>query len=514
MVSALARFARCVILTVSVTLVSLFPVSNASAASQWFFAEGTVRQGWMVYLTILSLTGPQDVTINFQASTDAGVGIAVPPKHFTAVPANSRITFNLTDWLVTNSVQLPVNISAHLTSTGEARAERPMYFNANPNLGTTINGGTTVVGLPAPSNELYFAEGTVRDGFVQYLCIQNPNPVPSYTTITFQAAKDDGSIVPITPFNVEVPENSRYTFNVSQYVASRGINYPINVSTKISSVHPIVAERPMYFQFNPGPEVGALINGGTSAPGAVAPLTDFYFAEGTVRPGFMEYLTIQNPGSLSANDVTIFFQAADDAGVGVNIPPKHFGGADPAILANSRVTFNVNHYLREKNVPTPVNVAVWVKSDQPLVVERPMYFNANPNLGAVANGGSTVVGASVPLGTQYFAEGTVRPGFVEYLTIANPGGVDSNVTIEFTVQDDAGTAVVVPDPPPQLVQAGRRNTFNVSAYLASQGVNLPVNVAVKMTGTNPVVAERPIYFRFDPGIGSFVNGGTTAPGTA
>ncbi|RIK09052.1 MAG: hypothetical protein DCC49_07500 [Acidobacteria bacterium] len=512
MTSARARLARCVAVAATILLLALLPAPHASAATTWYFAEGTVRSGWVEYLTIMSLSGPQTITISFQASTDAGVGIAVPSKVYAGVAANTRVTFNVNDWLAANSVPLPINISALVTATGDTRIERPMYFNSNPNLGVVVNGGTDVVGQPFPDNDFYFAEGTVRPGFVEYLSIQNPNPSDSFTTITFQAAKDDGSIVPITPFNVTVLANSRYTFNVSQYVASRGINYPVNVSTKVSSVHPIVAERPMYFQFDPG--IGTLVNGGTTVVGPTTPITDLYFAEGTVRPGYMEYLTIQNPGSLSANDVTISFQAADDFGVGVDIPPKHFGGADPPILANSRITFNVNDYLRSKSVPTPVNLAVRIQSDQPLVAERPMYFSANPNLGALVNDGTTVAGAPAPLTTQYFAEGAVRPGFVEYLTMSNPGGTNANVTIELTVQDDAGAPVVVPNPPVQVVQAGRRFTFNVSEYFASQSVAIPTNVSVKLTSTQPIVAERPMYFQFDPGIGTLVNGGTTVLGIA
>ena len=42
---------------------------------------------------------------------------------------------------------------------------------------------------------------------------------------------------------------------------------------------------------------------------------------------------------------------------------------------------------------------------QPIIAERPMYFNYN----GVWTGGHDVVGATSPAATFYFAEGTCRP---------------------------------------------------------------------------------------------------------
>jgi hypothetical protein len=135
------------------------------------------------------------------------------------------------------------------------------------------------------------------------------------------------------------------------------------------------------------------VGGGHDVIGATAPSKSFLFAEGTFRPGgpssgggFVEYLTIQNPGATAAT-ATVKFQASTDANTPVSVPD-----ASQAVAANSRVTFNLNAYLASKGLAPPLNVSVAVSSDQPLVVERPIYFEADPGVGRFVSGGTTVVG--------------------------------------------------------------------------------------------------------------------------
>lgn len=500
----------------ALAIVGLVAPVPAYAASEWYMAEGTVRPGWVEYITIQALDGPQTVTISFQATTDFGtVSPAIPDKVYAGVAAATRLTLNVNDWLTANAIPTPLNISFKVVATGNVRVERPMYFNADAGLSSVINGGTDAVAAPAPNTEFYFAEGTVRPGFQEYITVQNPPANPTtFVTVTFQASTDAGSLVPIPPKNFSIVTNFRYTFNVSAYIASLGVTYPINISTKVTADYPVVAERPMYFKFTAPSNVNAEVNGGTTLIGATSPATENYFAEGTYRAGWLEYLTIQNPGTLSANDVTISFQASDDAGLPYTIiPNKHFGGVDPPIPAGSRLTINVNQYMKDNNVPMPMNIAIKVVSDEPLVVERPMYFNADPGLGTKVNDGTTVIGVQPPTAPLYFAEGTVRPGFIEYITIQNPNGAAATATLTFQVFDDAGAPVIVAAPPGIVVPANGRVTFNVSAYFASLSVTTPVNVSTKVDSTLPVVAERPMYFSFmPPGISTVINGGTSVVG--
>jgi len=110
-----------------------------------------------------------------------------------------------------------------------------------------------------------------------------------------------------------------------------------------------------------------------------------------------------------------------------------------------------------------------------------------------------------PAETFLFAEGTVRPGFVEYLTIQNPGGVAATATLAFQASNDSGGAVGVPDDVVS-VPASSRVTVNVNDWVASRGVPTPLNVSVKLTSDQPLVAERPVYFFANPGAGTVAGG--------
>jgi hypothetical protein len=59
-------------------------------------------------------------------------------------------------------------------------------------------------------------------------------------------------------------------------------------------------------------------------------------------------------------------------------------------------------------------------------VERPMYFNYYGATTGWADGGHNAVGAVTAEYSWYFAEGTTRPGFDQYLTIQNPGNAGPN----------------------------------------------------------------------------------------
>src|SRR2546429_445764 len=160
----------------------------------------------------------------------------------------------------------------------------------------------------------------------------------------------------------------------------------------------------MYFDADPA--LGHAVDGGTVVVGAAAPATSWSFAEGTVRPGFVEYLTLQNPGDVPAL-ATMVFQASDDGNVPVALPDKAV-----AVPARSRVTVRLNDFILG-----PLNVSVKVLSDQPLVVERPMYFDADPALGHGVDGATVVVGAAALSTSESSAEDTFPLAFLDSLPL-------------------------------------------------------------------------------------------------
>src|SRR2546423_11840971 len=94
-----------------------------------------------------------------------------------------------------------------------------------------------------------------------------------------------------------------------------------------------------------------------------------------------------------------------------------------AVPARSRITVRLNDFIQG-----PLNVSVKVLSDQPLVVERPMYFDADPALGHAVDGDRKGAGLTSRATLISFAEFTVSNDFVEYLTLQNPGDVPAPST--------------------------------------------------------------------------------------
>lgn len=247
--------------------------------------------------------------------------------------------------------------------------------------------------------------------------------------------------------------------------------------------------------------------GGSGVQSETPPTSSFYFAEGTVRPGFVQYFTIQNPGGAPAS-VLVEYQAANDAGSTLSVPSQNL-----TVPANTRMTVNLNDYLASSQVATPANVSAKITSDSEIVAERAMYFSFDPGLGRKVDGGTAVMGASGPALNWKFAEGTVRPGFVQYFTIQNPGNQSATVTIAYQATTDGGTPIAVPAQQ-VTIPAGTRSTVNVNHYFSASGVTSPVNVSAAISSNVPVVSERPMYYSADPGLGTTVDGGTVVVGKA
>jgi hypothetical protein len=255
-----------------------------------------------------------------------------------------------------------------------------------------------------------------------------------------------------------VPARSRLTVNVNMAIGPER-----DVSIHVSSNLPIVAERPMYFNYH---DKWA---GGHDVIGATAAGTEWYFAEGTTRSGFEEWLTLANPGNV---DTTAHIDYLLGAGQGANV------AQDWPIPARSRVTLNVN-----MAVGPEVDVSLHVTSTQSIIAERPIYFSYHGE----ADGGHNVMGATQAGDDWYFAEGTTRAGFDEWLTLANTGNVDAGVQVEYLLGSGQGSNKSVP----YSIPAHSRITVNVN-----EAVGAGVDVSMHLTSNQPIVAERPMYFSY------------------
>ena len=419
-----------------------FVILLSRPSTTFYFAEGYTGSGFQEYLTLQNPNlETANVTIEYSYRGGGGTTQTI------SVGPNTRETID-----VNAAVGQGKEVSAKVTSDRAIIAERPMYFNFNG-----INGGHNVVGATSTNSTWYFAEGYTGSGFQEWLTLQNPNLDTANVTIEYSYRGGGG-----TTQTVSIGPNTRETVDVNAAVGSNK-----EVSAKVTSDRPIIAERPMYFNFQG-------INGGHNVVGANSPSLTFYFAEGYTGPGFLEYLTLQNPSSEPAN-VTIEYTFRGGGGTFQNV----------SVPANSRQTVEVNAAVGSREVSAKVT------SDKPIIAERPMYFD----FGGI-NGGHDVVGATNSNMTFYFAEGYTGSGFQEYLTLQNPNSETANVTIEYSYRGGGGTTQSV------SIGPNTRETIDVNSAVGSGK-----EVSAKVTSDRPIIAERPMYFNF-----SGINGGHNVVG--
>jgi len=221
------------------------------------------------------------------------------------------------------------------------------------------------------------------------------------------------------------------------------------------------------------------INSGTDALGATKLGLNFYFADVESQRNYSSFVTILNPPGGATAHVTVTYIAGGTVlGTKIVVVPSGQRGTTSPQAAG------INQQC-----------AMYVNSDQPVVVERPMYFTtARSNISGPITGAATVVGAQAPNTDWLFAEGYTGSNFHEYLVLAN---FDPNVTANATINLEYSngtvnpTAVAVP-PQSQLF-------FDVNA--ASAGfAQSTTEVSAEVTSSAPIVVQRQEYFRFNGSI--------------
>ncbi|MHB8780851.1 MAG: DUF5719 family protein [Candidatus Geothermincolia bacterium] len=323
-------------------------------------------------------------------------------------------------------------------------------------------------------NQYYFAEGTTRDGFAEYICIGNPYNTQATANITYVSA--DGSAFP--PQFIDIPATSRATVNVAGWVGNGK-----DISAIVTASRVLPCERPMYFNY------GGSWTGGHDAIAATAPASTWYFAEGSTLPGFEEWVCVLNTSGADAN-LTFRFQT-EEAGEIVRTG---------TVAAGRRASFKVNDLLG-----AGYQTSLALESDQPIVAERPMYFNYSGMGGHSWTGGHVLAGVNYLRRAYYFAEGTTRSNFEEWLTLQNPNASDITVVAEYQMSDST-TATATYD-----VAANKRLTVYVPG-----AVGLEKDVSVKLTSDSDFLAERPMYFNYNGWGANWTGGhcviGASAPG--
>ena len=308
--------------------------------------------------------------------------------------------------------------------------------------------------LPNESRRWYFAEGSTRTPFDVSFALQNPNSQPTVAHFQFLAA--DGSKP--TPYDLPLPANSRSTLQASNVMPNA------EFATIVSTDLPAYVERSMYFG-----------HAGHSAAGARQPSKTWYLAEGSSVPPFDTWVLLMNPNA-APTQVQMHFLREDGSVVDHTelVPP----------LARKSVYVNA--------LFTTSGFATQVTADQPIVVERAMYFDSDQS-------GHDTLATPTPAQTWYLAAGTSRGGFDTWLLLENPGTAPANVKVSFIT--DTGTVVTQP----LFVLPHARNSLYTDPLVPNAAYGIRVD------SDQPVVAERAVYF--DSGRAGFDSAAVAAPAT-
>jgi hypothetical protein len=313
---------------------------------------------------------------------------------------------------------------------------------------------------PVGKLTFYFAEGYTGLNFQEYICLGNPGSEPATATITYLYREGEPR-----SRDVSVPPNSRATVDVN---SDAGPDQ--DVSARIESSQNIIAERPMYFNYN-----GAW-TGGHDAVGATRLSQRWYFAEGYTGPGFEEWICVLNPGDSTAN-LTFYFQTQEE---GLKTVEGQF------VSPHSRGSFKVNDLLGG----APFQTSLMLASDRPIVAERPMYFDYAGTADWHWEGGHCVMGTPSLEKEYYFAEGTTRTGFEEWLTLQNPGS--SMIYVKAFYQLGPGQG----GPVERTYEVSPASRQTILVNDPERGVGSEKDVSVRLSCDTPFLAERPMYFSY------------------
>jgi hypothetical protein len=290
--------------------------------------------------------------------------------------------------------------------------------------------------LPSEARRWYFAEGSTQTPFELSFALQNPNP--QATVAHFLFLSPDGKQ---TPFDMRLEPSSRSTLRANDVMPNA------EFSTIVSTDIPVYVERSMYFGHD-----------GHSSPGARQPARTWYLAEGSSVSPFETWVLLMNPNP-TPTTARLRFLREDGSVV------EH----DELVPAMGRKSVYVNALF------TASGFATQVSADQPVVVERAMYFDGG-------QGGHDTLATATPAKTWYFAAGNSRGGYDTWLLLENPGNVPAGGRGTFLT--DTGAVVTQP----LFVQPHARLSLYTDPLVPDAVYGMRVDA------DQPIVAERAVYF--------------------
>jgi hypothetical protein len=293
---------------------------------------------------------------------------------------------------------------------------------------------------PVVKRSWYFAEGTTDYGFEEFICIQNPTSYEAIVQAIYMLPAGKGEQAGV-PFRLAA--GTRTTINVGDIIRES------DVSVRVDSDQDVICERSMYW--NDRIE-------GTASVGVMEPSKTWLLPEGCTDYGFEEYLCLQNPtGSTATVNITYNTTTGPRERLPLQVPAK------------SRHTIRVNDEVE------PTSVSAVVNSDEQIIAERAMYWDAR-------RGGHASIGTPSPANSWFLAEGSTNWGFDTFVLIQNPSTSSSTVSVDFLTSD--GPVPVKPF----VVGAGSRYTINAREEIGGR------DFSTSVTASEPITCERSMYW--------------------
>jgi hypothetical protein len=329
-------------------------------------------------------------------------------------------------------------------------------------------------GHPTGAYKYYFAEGAVN-GFMQTrFAVVNLGSERARARLHYQSS-DSPNVFEFLLFDA----------NTQGFVVPA--RPPNNFATLVESDQPLIMNRQMIW----GDSGRAQYLGSHMESAIAGPSTKWYLAEGATHGSFDLFYLLQNPTDVEAQVSVEYLRPAPLPPVVKTYP----------VAPRSRRTIWVDDEGPEL---AETDVSATITSDQPLVVERAMYYST-PEQSWIA--GHDGAGVTAPAPRWFVAEGATGNFFDFYVLIANPGGTDASLTVTYLLSDGGP-----PITKTYTAAARSRLTIDVKAEhprLASADVS----TIVESTIDAPVVVERALWWPSGNWYEAHLSAGATATGT-
>ncbi|HTV00249.1 MAG TPA: hypothetical protein VMF13_06925, partial [Luteitalea sp.] len=339
-----------------------------------------------------------------------------------------------------------------------------------------FQGGTS----PYLANRQELAEGST--GFFQErVAIANPEnrAAIARVIVLFGQRGDLGEGAPPAPVtqDIALPAYGRHTVNVNALANASYNGQGRAVSVIVDALRGgVVVERTMSFGDGWGGHTGKALT---------APSKQWFLAEGAANQFFQTFILLTATGSVTPK-VTVDFLLEDGQVVSM---PSDFPSAP------GRLTIWANEVCAPGTsgngcvrVLAGKAFSTRITADQPITVERAMYFNRG---GRTFEGGHASAAVTAPATRWFIAEGATGPNFDTYLLVANPGSVDTVATVRYLTPEGAYTQTYG-------VRANSRLTLYVDGELAAasgrDALGSQIDVSAEVSAPQPIVVERAMYW--------------------